>query len=59
MKCYINANGVTTRACQKSQQYAPKGQKLIAQGNTLGKSTPKALPWAMCFWGFQPVLFDF
>ena len=38
MKCYINANGVTTRACQKSQQYAPKGQKLIAQGNTLGKS---------------------
>ena len=21
--------------------------------------TPKALPWAMCFWGFQPVLFDF
>ena len=24
--------------CQKSQQYAPKGQKLIAQGNTLGKS---------------------
>ena len=38
MKCYINTNGVTTRACQKSQQYAPKGQKLIAQGNTLGKS---------------------
>ena len=29
MKCYINTNGVTTRACQKSQQYAPKGQKLI------------------------------
>ena len=26
------------RVCQKSQQYAPKGQKLIAQGNTLGKS---------------------
>ncbi len=26
------------RVCQKSQQYAPKGQKPIAQGNTLGKS---------------------
>ena len=24
--------------CQKSQQYAPQGQKPIAQGNTLGKS---------------------
>ena len=34
MKCYINTNGVTTRACQKSQQYAPKGQKLIAQGRS-------------------------
>ncbi|WP_302216411.1 hypothetical protein, partial [uncultured Prevotella sp.] len=21
--------------------------------------TPKALPWAMCFWGFQPVLLTF
>ena len=24
------------RVCQKSQQYAPKGQKLIAQGAALG-----------------------
>ncbi len=44
----------------KSHSSTPRrGQKLIVQGNTLGKSTPKALPWAMCFWGFQPVLFDF
>ena len=26
------------RMCQKSKQYVPKGQKPIAQGNTLGKS---------------------
>ena len=73
--------------CQKSKQHAPKGQKPIAQGNTLGKSITKtnapckgkaliinafALagrfavfnPYtqgagAMCFWGFQPALFDF
>ena len=27
--------------CQKSKQHAPKGQKPIAQGNTLGKSITK------------------
>ena len=21
--------------------------------------TDEAMPWAMCFWGFQPALFDF
>ena len=29
------------RMCQKSKQHAPKGQKPIAQGNTLGKSITK------------------
>ena len=28
---------IEARACQKSQQHAPKGQKPIAQGNALGK----------------------
>ena len=38
--------------CQKSKQHAPKGQKHIAQGRS-------ALPWAMCFLGFQPVELSF
>ena len=29
--------------CQKSKQHAPKGQKPIAQGNTLGKSIKKPM----------------
>ena len=29
--------------CQKSKQHAPKGQKPIAHGNTLGKSITKAM----------------
>ena len=31
------------RVCQKSQQYAPKGQKPIALGNTLGNKSPKTM----------------
>ena len=46
--------------------YALKGQKLIAQGITLGNHErkplalfaiiPRAMPWARSFWAFSPYL---